>query len=202
MLYPNHRHMLPWTTIQRELLLPETAIGRTDSVKGQQVSFRDIVARGTIPARFIFIDAMQILRLRKPEDLDDLILSEIGVQVESGEVIAGARPDRGRRVFAPAAGIFMYAGAPSELESTGIALRADGEPQLPTHGTQRGSIRRALSSGLRRSGLGGCLPATSFGNQLFAPTCCTLAQSTLSQPDVRIPPLGRRDVREGPRPLV
>jgi hypothetical protein len=110
MLYPNHRHMLAWTTIRRELMLPETAIGRTDAVKGQQVSFRDIVARGTVPARFIFIDAVQILRLRKPEELDALIIPDIGAMVEEGEVIAGARPDRGRRVFAPAAGIFMYAG--------------------------------------------------------------------------------------------
>ena len=110
MLYPNHRHMMAWTTIRRELMLPETAIGRTDSVKGQQVSFRDVVARGTIPARFIFIDAMNILRLRHPEDLNDLILPDIGAAVEEGEVIAGARPDRGRRVFAPADGIFMYAG--------------------------------------------------------------------------------------------
>ncbi len=110
MLYPNHRHMLAWTTIRRELMLPETAIGQAESVRGQQVSFRDVVARGTVPARFIFIDAMRLLRLRKPEELDDLILPDIGALVEAGEVIAGARPDRGRRVFAPTDGIFMYAG--------------------------------------------------------------------------------------------
>lgn len=110
MPYPEQRHMLAWTTIRRERMLPENAIGTINAVKGQQVNLRDIVARGNVPSRFVFVEAMQTLRLRKPEDLDELIIPDIGELVEKDQVLAGRRPDRGRRVFSPVNGIFVYAG--------------------------------------------------------------------------------------------
>jgi len=110
MSYPEHRHMLAWTTIRRERMLPENAIGTINAVKGQQVNLRDVVARGTVPARFVFVEAMKALRLRQPEDLDVLIIPEIGELVEEGQVLAGRRPDRGRRVFSPVNGIFVQVG--------------------------------------------------------------------------------------------
>ena len=110
MSYPNYRHLLAWTTIRRERMLPENAIGTINAVKGKQVNLRDVVARGSVPSHFVFLDAMRTLRLRKPEDLDQLIIPDIGEQVEEGQVLAGRRPDQGRRVFSPVNGIFVYAG--------------------------------------------------------------------------------------------
>ena len=108
MPYPEQRHTLAWTTIRRERMLPEYAIGTISAVKGQQVNLRDIVARGNVPSRFVFVEAMHALRLRKPEDLDELIIPDIGELVEEGQVLAGRRPDRGRRVFSPVNGIFVH----------------------------------------------------------------------------------------------
>jgi len=102
--------MLAWTTVRRERMLPETAVGITHVVKGKTVNLRDVIAQGSVPARFVFIDAMPILRLRRPEELDSLIIPEIGENVEEGQVLAGRRTDRGRRVFSPVNGIFLYAG--------------------------------------------------------------------------------------------
>jgi hypothetical protein len=110
MPYPEHRHMLAWTTVRRMRMLPETAIGLTTVVRGKTVNLRDVVARGSVPSRYVFIDAMRLLRLRKPEELDALIIPDIGETVEEGQVLAGRSADRGRRVFAPVNGIFVYAG--------------------------------------------------------------------------------------------
>jgi hypothetical protein len=110
MRYPDHRHLLPWTTVRRERLLPEKAVGRAEAKRGQQVNLRDVVVRGTVPSRFVFIDAARILRLRHAEDLEALVIPVMGEAVEEGQVLAGADPERGRRVFSPANGIFRYAG--------------------------------------------------------------------------------------------
>ena len=90
-------------------MLPDYAIGTISAVKGQQVNLRDIVARGNVPSHFVFVDAMKTLRLRKPEELDELLIPDIGELVEEGQVLAGRRPDRGRRVFSPVNGIFVQA---------------------------------------------------------------------------------------------
>lgn len=110
MHYPEHRHILAWTTIRRERMLPETAVGVTDVVRGKQVNLRDVIAHGSVPSRFVFLDAVEILRLRSPEELNDLVIPEIGEEVAKDQVLAGRRPDRGRRVFSPVRGIFVYAG--------------------------------------------------------------------------------------------
>lgn len=110
MPYPEHRHMLAWTTVRRERMLPETAVGVTNVVRGKTVNLRDVVARGSVPSHFLFIDAMDVLRLRTPDELDSLIIPEIGEEVVEGQVLAGRRPDKGRRVFSPVNGIFVYAG--------------------------------------------------------------------------------------------
>ncbi len=110
MSYPEHRHMLAWTAVRRERMLPETAVGITNVVKGKTVNLRDVIARGTVPSRFLFIDAVKELRLRSADELADLVIPEIGEEVLEGQVLAGKRPDRGRRVFSPVNGIFVYAG--------------------------------------------------------------------------------------------
>lgn len=45
MYYPDQRHILAWTTIRRERMLPDNAIGVVEARNGQHVNLRDIVAR-------------------------------------------------------------------------------------------------------------------------------------------------------------
>lgn len=110
MYYPEKRLVSRWTTIRRKVLLPEEAIGRVRVSVGQAVDIRDQVARGLIPERHIIIEAAQQLRLRKPADLEGLLLVDVRARVEKGQVLAGRSAERGRRVFAPEDGLVVFVG--------------------------------------------------------------------------------------------
>ena len=55
--YPDQRHALELTTIRRERLLPEEAIGTVEIEAGKRVNLRDVVARGTVPSRHVIVEA-------------------------------------------------------------------------------------------------------------------------------------------------
>ena len=67
--YPDQRHVLEMSTIQREQSLPEDAIGSVDVRQGASVNLRDVVARGRLPSRYVIVEAAQYLRLKNPDDL-------------------------------------------------------------------------------------------------------------------------------------
>ena len=67
--YPDQRHVLEMSTIQREQSLPEDAIGSVDVRQGASVNLRDVVARGRLPSRYVMVEAAQYLRLKNPDDL-------------------------------------------------------------------------------------------------------------------------------------
>ncbi|MCA9881545.1 MAG: hypothetical protein H6670_12300 [Anaerolineaceae bacterium] len=108
--YADQRIISEMTTIRREVLLPEEAIGQVRVLQGQRVDIRDIVARGVIPAEHIIIDAARELRLRKQEDLPGKMLVKIGARVKEGQPIAGADAKRGRRVLSPVRGLVVHVG--------------------------------------------------------------------------------------------
>ena len=110
MYYADQRHTVAWTTIRRERFLPDHALGDVEVDERQHVNLREIVARGSVPARYLFIEAAQFFNLRRPEALDDLLHVEIGEEVEEGQVLAGKQADRGRRILSPATGIVAYIG--------------------------------------------------------------------------------------------
>jgi len=98
--FPDHRHLLPLTTIRRARMLPDAAGGSVEVVRGQRVSLLDTIARGEAPAPFMLIDAARALRV-KPEALENLLLVRDGDEVAPGDMLA----ERGRRkVTAPVAG--------------------------------------------------------------------------------------------------
>ncbi len=103
--YPDQRYGSEYTVIRREVLLPEEATGTIRAMEGRKVDVRDVVAQGIMPSRHIIIDAMEILGLKKPEDLIPLMHAEPGDTVEDQDVIAGKSVKRGKRVFAPVRGI-------------------------------------------------------------------------------------------------
>ena len=108
--YPDQRIVSKLSTIHRECLLPEEAIGVVQKHEGERVEVRDVVARGQIPARHVIIEGAKELGLRNPRDLADLLLVNANVVVDAGTPIAGKNRNRGRRVYAPVKGIVVAVG--------------------------------------------------------------------------------------------
>jgi|FLYN01.1.fsa_nt_gi hypothetical protein len=105
--YPEQRHALELTTIRRERLLPEDAIGSVEIEAGKRVNLRDVVARGTVPARYVIVEAAEFFGLRNPDQLAELMQVEIGNVVDDQDLLAA----RGRRrLFSPVRGIVAYIG--------------------------------------------------------------------------------------------
>src|ERR1044071_5362537 len=96
--YPDQRHVLELTTIQREQTLPEDAIGSVEVRQGASVNLRDVVARGILPSRYLIIDAAKALRLKQPSDLGEYLRVTVGEGVNPKTVLAEVQ--RNRRVVA------------------------------------------------------------------------------------------------------
>ncbi|MBI1281932.1 MAG: hypothetical protein GC179_27655 [Anaerolineaceae bacterium] len=100
--YPDQRHVLELTTIQREQTLPEDAIGSVDIRQGASVNLRDIVARGILPSRYHIVEAAKALRLKKDSELGDYLRVSIGDGVNPKTVLA---EKRNRKVLSPVDGV-------------------------------------------------------------------------------------------------
>ncbi|RMG88054.1 MAG: hypothetical protein D6712_04415 [Chloroflexi bacterium] len=105
MYYPDQRYITRLTTIRRECLLPDDAIGKVVALDGTRVDIRDVVARGAVPRRHIIIEGQKFFGLKKPDALNALLLVKVGEAVDEGVPIAGKNPKRGKRIFAPVRGI-------------------------------------------------------------------------------------------------
>jgi hypothetical protein len=102
MYYPEQRYLMDSTTIRREQSLPPDAIGEVDVMEGAGVNLRDVVAKGVIPSRYLFMDAAHLLRLKPRDNLQDFMQVDVGQSV-SEEVLLAEK--RGRQVRAPVDGI-------------------------------------------------------------------------------------------------
>lgn len=107
--YPDQRHLLELTSIRRERLLPEDAIGRVEAREGTTVNLRDTVARGVVPSRYLIIEAANELQLKTPDELLDVMVMEVGDTVDIKTPLAGKSGAR-RRVLSPVKGIVAYVG--------------------------------------------------------------------------------------------
>jgi hypothetical protein len=108
--FPEQRFVTNRATVNREVLLPEGAIGSVLVERGQNVEITDTVVRGLIPDRYIIIDAAQQLGLsaRDYEKLgDELLLVKRRTPITADEPIAGRNRERGRRVLAPVSGLVV-----------------------------------------------------------------------------------------------
>src|SRR5262245_59170263 len=111
--FPEHRHLLNVSLIQRDRLLPEDVDGHPEKGRNSRVGFRDVVARGMRPAPYIVIDAARELKLRRPDKLKSLMLVDEGQEIVRGQVIAGKTkrngdPVRGKSIVAPHGGTVIY----------------------------------------------------------------------------------------------
>jgi len=105
MYYLDQRYASPLTVIRREAMLPEEALGNVRTTVGKRVDVRDVVANGVVPSRYIVLNGLDFFNLRKPEQLDELMLVERGDVVEPKQAVAGKRADRGKRMFSPVRGL-------------------------------------------------------------------------------------------------
>lgn len=99
--FTEQRYIIPLATLRRDCLLPSDVRGTVIARTGQRVESTSIVARGQLPARHYIVEAAELLRLRRIEQLSDLLLVEVGDDVEEGQPLAGKNPKRGRRAFSP-----------------------------------------------------------------------------------------------------
>lgn len=106
--YPDQRHLLEMTTIRRERMLPEDAIGRVEAREGTTVNLRDIVARGVVPSRYVIVEAAEFFNLKNPDDLNDLMAVEVGDTVDIKTPLAGKAGGRSKRLLSPVKGIVAY----------------------------------------------------------------------------------------------
>ena len=98
--YPQQRYVVSTVTIQREVLLPNDVRGILNVREGQQVEINTIIARGQRPARHHIVEAAKKLRLRKPEQLNELLTVAVGDPVTTGDPLTTRR----RRVVSPVDG--------------------------------------------------------------------------------------------------
>lgn len=102
--YPDQRYLSRLTVIRREAMLPEEATGAVSVQEEKRVDIRDVVAQGLMPSRHIVVEAARFFGLRRHDDLEDLLLAEVGDTVDQINPIAG-KPGRGKKLYAPANGI-------------------------------------------------------------------------------------------------
>ena len=76
--YPDQRYAAEYTTIHREVTLPDEALGKIAVREGARVDVRDVVAQGLMPAEHIILDAMAFFGLRKVQQLEKLLLVSEG----------------------------------------------------------------------------------------------------------------------------
>lgn len=105
MYYPEQRAISPYTTIQREVLLPDEASAAVRVNEGKRVDIRDVVAQGIISNGFVIIDAAKFFGLRSPDKLEKLMQVNMRDLVNVDDVLAGKNPRRGKRLFSPVRGI-------------------------------------------------------------------------------------------------
>ncbi len=110
MYYPEQRLIARMTRLRRKVMLPEEALGSVQVKPRQAVDIRDRVARGIIPANYHIVEAQQILRLRRPEQLEELLLKRVRDRVQSGDALAGKSAESGRRVLSPVTGVVVFIG--------------------------------------------------------------------------------------------
>lgn len=108
--FPDQRHALAMATIRRERLLPHDALGIVEAREGERLDLRDVVARGPLPTRYRILEAAAFFGLKRPSDLEKLLLVQEGDDVEAGQPLAGKSKGRGRRLLSPVTGSVAYIG--------------------------------------------------------------------------------------------
>jgi len=174
--YPDQRYALEMTTIQREQTLPEDAIGSVEVRQGASVNLRDIVARGILPSRYIMVDAAGQMRLKKSEDLGDILKVSVGDLVTAKEVLAEAPKGR-RRVVAPVDGIV------ADINNGQIILQIEPETVELEAGLDGQVIRIQQGQGVVIETHGATVAASSARskpNRTPASKACTAKTSTFN----------------------
>lgn len=109
-------HILPVTTILREVMLPVP--GRVLARKGQRVYPSDVMAEAVVAPEHLLLDIGRGLGVR-PEEADQYIKVPVGVQVDEGDVIAERGTMARRIVRSPKPGKVVVAGSGQVLLQVG-----------------------------------------------------------------------------------
>ncbi len=122
--------MLELTTVRRERVLPEEALGEVDVGIGASVTLREVVASGSVPSRYVIVEAADFFGFRQAEALEDILQVEAGSVVDRGSPLAVRR---NKRLLSPVAGVVAYTGEGRIIiqeEPQEVALEAGLEGQV------------------------------------------------------------------------
>lgn len=120
----NVAHIHPFTIIRRERILPIP--GRVTVRKGQQVSATDVVAEALLSPEYVLLDIAKGLGV-PGKKADQYLQCKVGMQVVSGDILAGPvgfakrvmrAPKDGKVIVASGGQIFI------EIKSTPFELKA------------------------------------------------------------------------------
>ncbi len=102
--YPDQTVIMPMTTIRRERLLPDDAVGEVLVREGERVSAVTPVVSGVRAQRYVILDLARLLGVDDPEELESLVHVGVPEFVKRGDVIAGDRKKKRGLVRCPVDG--------------------------------------------------------------------------------------------------
>jgi hypothetical protein len=152
--YPETTVILGSTRIIREYKLPPNAIGRAEVSEGSTVAPDTVLLAGTIPSEVIFLDAVKLLGLRRPEQIaEEMLQVPVGEVYESGVTLLA---HRAKRVITPKRALFAH------FEAGRVVLQTDPQP-VAVYALMEGRVNSASD---RRVVLetGGALIQAAWGN--------------------------------------
>jgi len=152
--YPETTVILGSTRIIREYKLPSNAIGRAEVSEGSTVAPDTVLLAGTIPSEVIFLDAVKLLGLRRPEQIaEEMLQVPVGEVYESGVTLLA---HRAKRVVTPKRALFAH------FEAGRVVLQTDPQP-VAVYALMEGRVNSASD---RRVVLetGGALIQAAWGN--------------------------------------
>jgi hypothetical protein len=122
--YPEHTFILGLATIRRERRLPPGAFGEAVVREHQRVEASEVVLRGSVPGRYVILEALGPLGLRVGDVLaDEWFQARVGEQVKKGQVIAARGKGRGAKTLkAPVDGIM------ARIDEGQVILQATPQP--------------------------------------------------------------------------
>ncbi len=155
--FPEQRHLLPLTIFRRDRLLPVDATGSIEVARGDRVDLHTVVARGATLAPFTIIEAARVLRLRRPEQLEEQLQVQVGEPVQAGELLAGKAGRRRRGVLSPITGTVVHIG------DGRIILQEEGENLIVEAGVNGHVVDLRRGRGALVEGIGAVLQGV-WGN--------------------------------------
>lgn len=156
--YPETTVILGSTRIIREYKLPPNAVGKAEVSSGSSVAPDTVLLAGTIPSEVIFLDAVKLLGLRRPEQItEEMLQVPVGEVYEGGvTLLMNGSGRRAKRVVTPRRALFAH------FEAGRVVLQTDPQP-VAVYALMEGRVNSASDDRVVLE-TGGALIQAAWGN--------------------------------------